>query len=110
MSSSISGDLAGEIRLLLESETEAALRPGQRLPARVIEMLLTGDVLLELGQSRATVPTSTPLQPGDRVRLEVVTAGPTPAWTPRFDRSDDLDGLLSARSPLLRRAFGTDGQ
>jgi hypothetical protein len=83
MSSSISGDLAGEIRLLLESmgwEAEAALRPGQRLPARVIEMLLTGDVLLELGKSRATVPTSTPLQPGDRVRLEVVTAGPTPAF------------------------------
>jgi hypothetical protein len=83
MSSSISGDLPGDSRLLLESmvrEVEAALRPGQRLSARVIEMLLTGDVLLELGQSRATVPTSTPLQPGDRVRLEVVTAGPTPAF------------------------------
>lgn len=40
----------------------------------------------------------------------VAAAHPTPAWTPRFDRSDDLDGLLSARSPLLRRAFGTDGQ
>lgn len=83
MSSSISGDLAGESRLLLESmgrAVEAALCPGQRLSARVIEMLLTGDVLLELGQSRATVPTSTPLQPGDRVRLEVVTAGPTPTF------------------------------
>jgi hypothetical protein len=83
MSSSISGDLAGENRLLLElmgREAETALRPGQRLPARVIEMLLMGDVLLELGQSRVTVPTSTPLQPGDRVRLEVVTAGPTPAF------------------------------
>jgi Flagellar hook-length control protein FliK len=83
MSSSISGDLAGEIRLLLESmgpAAEVALRPGQHLPARVIEMLLTGDALLELGQSRVTVPTSTPLQPGDRVRLEVVTAGPTPEF------------------------------
>lgn len=28
------------------------------------------------------------------------------AWRPRFDQSDDLDGLLTARSPLLRRAFG----
>jgi hypothetical protein len=27
-------------------------------------------------------------------------------WRPRFDQSDDLDGLLTARSPLLRRAFG----
>jgi hypothetical protein len=83
MSSSISGDLAGESRLLLESmgrAAEAALGPGQRLPARVIEMLLTGDVLLEFGQSRATVPTNTPLQPGERVQLEVVTAGPTPEF------------------------------
>ena len=82
MSSSISGDLAGESGLLeaMGRVADAALRPGERLSARVIEMLLTGDVLLELGQSRATVPTSTPLQPGDRVRLEVVTAGPTPAF------------------------------
>lgn len=26
-------------------------------------------------------------------------------WTPAFDDADDLDGLLSARSPLLSRAF-----
>jgi len=28
-------------------------------------------------------------------------------WTPAFDEADDLDGLLSARSPLLSRAFRT---
>jgi hypothetical protein len=28
-------------------------------------------------------------------------------WTPNFDEADDLDGLLSARSPLLARAFRT---
>lgn len=27
-------------------------------------------------------------------------------WTPAFDPGDDLDGVLSARSPLLSRAFG----
>lgn len=27
-------------------------------------------------------------------------------WRPVFDHSDDLDGLLRARSPLLARAFG----
>lgn len=32
------------------------------------------------------------------------TAGES--WRPQFDQSDDLDGLLTARSPLLRRAFG----
>ena len=30
------------------------------------------------------------------------------SWTPTFDESDDLDGLLSARSPLLARAFRGD--
>ncbi len=34
---------------------------------------------------------------------------PDERWTPSFDDADDLDGLLSARSPLLSRAFrGTD--
>ena len=27
-------------------------------------------------------------------------------WKPTFDQTDDLDGLLEARSPLLARAFG----
>ena len=36
-------------------------------------------------------------------------AEPDERWTPNFDDADDLDGLLSARSPLLSRAFrGTD--
>ena len=32
---------------------------------------------------------------------------PPAPWTPDFDEADDLDGLLSARSPLLSRAFRT---
>jgi hypothetical protein len=28
-----------------------------------------------------------------------------PEWAPRFDRDDDLDGLLDAGTPLLGRAF-----
>jgi hypothetical protein len=31
-------------------------------------------------------------------------------WKPVFDQSDDLDGLLQARSPLLSRAFGKRDQ
>ncbi|MBI4885347.1 MAG: hypothetical protein HY826_14965 [Actinobacteria bacterium] len=31
-------------------------------------------------------------------------------WQPVFDQSDDLDGLLKARSPLLSRAFGKRGK
>ena len=35
------------------------------------------------------------------------TGPDTGPWTPSFDEADDLDGLLSARSPLLSRAFRT---
>ena len=35
------------------------------------------------------------------------TADDIEPWTPSFDEADDLDGLLSARSPLLSRAFRT---
>lgn len=41
--------------------------------------------------------------------VERETPDPDERWTPTFDDGDDLDGLLSARSPLLSRAFrGTD--
>ena len=30
----------------------------------------------------------------------------TAPWVPQFDQADDLSGLLSARGPLLSRAFG----
>lgn len=32
--------------------------------------------------------------------------GDSAPWKPVFDQTDDLDGLLVARSPLLSRAFG----
>jgi hypothetical protein len=31
---------------------------------------------------------------------------PSAPWLPVFDQTDDLDGLLTAQSPLLARAFG----
>lgn len=40
---------------------------------------------------------------------DVVAVIPSPAsapWKPVFDQTDDLDGLLTAQSPLLSRAFG----
>ncbi len=52
---------------------------------------------LELGAEVAAVDvpeeTSRPVEP------EVLP------WKPSFDQTDDLDGLLEARSPLLARAF-----
>jgi hypothetical protein len=35
-------------------------------------------------------------------------ASGTESWSPSFDDADDLGGLLSARSPLLARAFRGD--
>jgi len=43
-----------------------------------------------------------PRRPMDRVKPGSDAA----AWKPVFDQTDDLDGLLTARSPLLARAFG----
>lgn len=39
--------------------------------------------------------------------VEDVVAGEPGPWSPSFDEADDLDGLLSASSPLLSRAFRT---
>ena len=85
MSSGISGDMAmmGGLPLPVGPTSPAAdaeLRPGQRLAARVLEMLPSGDVLIGFGQSQAVVPTSNALHPGDRVALEVVTGGPRPEF------------------------------
>ena len=45
-------------------------------------------------------------EPGTAVDHSAGAAGRGP-WTPAFDEADDLDGLLSAHSPLLSRAFRT---
>jgi hypothetical protein len=44
-------------------------------------------------------PTATD-EPFELVEAEVLP------WKPAFDQTDDLDGLLEARGPLLARAFG----
>jgi hypothetical protein len=46
------------------------------------------------------------LKPGIEDESSVPLPEPSPEpWTPTFDDDDDLDGLLTARSPLLARAF-----
>jgi hypothetical protein len=51
----------------------------------------------------ATVRELTPTPAGDPPDPDETKALP---WSPRFDPADDLGGLLTARSPLLSRAFG----
>ena len=52
----------------------------------------------------------------DTVVVEAVVDVDTPIesevlpWKPTFDQTDDLDGLLEARGPLLARAFGMKGR
>lgn len=48
-----------------------------------------------------------PTDPTPRPTEPVHADGESDVWTPSFDEADDLGGLLSARSPLLARAFRT---
>jgi hypothetical protein len=64
---------------------------------------------LELGAEAAVVAVDDDedeLEPVD----EELVAGADPVevqpWKPTFDQTDDLNGLLEARGPLLSRAFG----
>ncbi len=49
-------------------------------------------------------------EPAEVVNDSDVDGTPFSPWRPRFDQSDDLDGLLTARSPLLSRAFRGKGR
>lgn len=51
--------------------------------------------------------TGRPAATGEVANEDVADVAAIP-WTPSFDDRDDLDGLLSARSPLLARAFRGD--
>ncbi len=53
-----------------------------------------------------TTPSDEPHVGGVDDDGDVAAAGSGP-WSPSFDEADDLDGLLSARGPLLSRAFRT---
>jgi hypothetical protein len=69
--------------------------------------LVTGEQL-ELGGSEPSDDTRQELRAESEAAVDPV-ADPAvdPPWSPNFDEADDLDGLLSARSPLLARAFRT---
>jgi len=66
----------------------------------------------------APVPASAPMPapaPAAAAAPEAAPAAaeprdPVAPWKPKFDQTDDLDGLLVARSPLLSRAFGKRDQ
>lgn len=47
-----------------------------------------------------------PMASGALGDLGDLADGDNESWSPRFDQRDDLNGLLSAETPLLSRAFG----
>lgn len=91
-----------ELRLFRPPLPAPTLR--SRAPRQV--RVASGVEQLELGGTLGTEAAASSEKP---VGLDVVD-DPDPEvgpWTPSFDEADDLDGLLSARSPLLSRAFRT---
>jgi hypothetical protein len=65
------------------------------------QLRLSDEFLAQVDQDVVTIVYDEPIvvERGDDV-----DPGP---WTPNFDEADDLNGLLTARSPLLSRAFRT---
>lgn len=73
--------------------------------------LVAAEVEAEVEAEPVPEPAPDPA-PGPAPRAEETNPDGTPfsPWRPRFDQTDDLDGLLSARSPLLSRAFRGKGR
>ena len=55
-------------------------------------------------EAEAATATDPETETDDAADADADDPGP---WSPAFDEADDLEGLLSARSPLLSRAFRT---
>jgi hypothetical protein len=86
--------------------TDAAPRPPLATPTEIAAQA-------EPAVDGADEPSPAPDAPADAAdatpappESEPVAEGPT--WSPTFDRTDDLGGLLAPRGKLLRRAFGAE--
>jgi hypothetical protein len=77
------------------------------LPAPTARTRAPRPVHQHAGGEQLQLGSDEPLVVEMRVHTTVVDEAEAGPWTPSFDEADDLDGLLSARSPLLARAFRT---
>ncbi len=94
-----------DLHLFRPPDPAARVRPQRSARTRSTDatgeqLRLTDDVLDALAAPLPDAEVPTPAADTD-------PAGDPGAWTPSFDEADDLDGLLSAQSPLLARAFRT---
>ena len=91
---------------LFQSRESVKVKPRRRIRRR----RLTDD---DTGQLRMVVtddiPEEIPAPAAEEAKPRQRPGGIAP-WQPVFDQTDDLDGLLAARSPLLARAFGKRGK
>ncbi len=75
-------------------------------PARTRSADATGEQLRLTDDVLGALPAPLPAAHAPTPSADSPESSPS-AWTPSFDDADDLDGLLSAQSPLLARAFRT---
>ena len=85
-------------------ETGEQLRLGDDMIAAVDADLIHSETA-DVGSQAPVVAEETAAPADDE--FDDVDARDRGPWTPSFDEADDLGGLLSARSPLLSRAFRT---
>ncbi len=88
-------------RLFRAPAQPTAAMPRQR---RVVRHHRDDTEQLELGADLVVALDDDFGEPAAAVEPEVLP------WKPTFDQTDDLDGLLEARGPLLARAFGGQGR
>ena len=88
-------DLDVDVDADLDAETDADSAPGARTDIDHDTVALT-ELTAALDAAE-----------GDGVSADGTADDDPGPWSPAFDEADDLEGLLSARSPLLSRAFRT---
>lgn len=97
---------------LFQTRESVKVKPRRRVRRRrltdddtgQLRMVVTDDIPEEIPG-----PEETPGPSADEAEPRQRPSGVAP-WQPVFDQTDDLDGLLAARSPLLARAFGKRGK
>ena len=99
-------DHTGQLELVVAATDEAQSEPSD--PAVVMPPIAEP---IEALHDAAEVEASQPMAAELAGSETGVDADGTPfnPWRPKFDQTDDLDGLLQARSPLLARAFRGKG-
>jgi len=95
---------------LFQSRESATVKPRRRIRRRQLTDDDTGQLQLVVQHEQLVADDVAPDLDATilEIKPRVRSAGISP-WQPVFDQTDDLDGLLTARSPLLSRAFGKRG-